>query len=59
MGRCKHTDHYFQEYYSKFIFDIVPSREEINKFKLYQCKDCDKWISLTNFIKRAPLIIKG
>jgi len=47
---CGHGGpHYFSNY--PFSGPQTPTDAEINKFRLYRCKDCQKWYSLIGAVK--------
>jgi hypothetical protein len=48
---CGHRGlHYFSNY--PFSGPQTPTDAEINKFRLYLCRDCQKWYSLIGAVKK-------
>jgi len=45
---CKHRFESFN--YNPFGEDEEPTEKQINEYKLYKCKDCDKWYSLIGVV---------
>lgn len=45
---CRHNDA------NKFCQDNNPSTEEINIFRLWECPECHRWISLLGLTNKSP-----
>ncbi len=51
MSRVKFCRHYVKSYFDTSDRS-KPTKEEINKSRLYQCKQCKKWFSFWNHTKK-------